>query len=277
MARPSPGSMPGWRASSCSARRFRHFAGTDWPAKSVRFRHRNFRTLRVTPAQAGVQRCESPCAREGSFCSADASRLDSREWWRWCVRSRANRQAPDTEKASPEGWRGLLFACRGDRQGRSIRQRGRGEALLAMPVVRLATAGRRPAGAGTRERKRSSGTAKSIVLGGAGTNAECSTELCNVLRQAGTMHACGTKKKAPPLRVEPKVETSVGTGFEGGGTVARQNGSGLREEEQPDPGPSKATWEEEELRCIDKRTIGLSTVFSNHIPGMAAMHLPQSK
>jgi len=60
------------------------------------------------------------------------------------------------------------------------------------------------------------------------------------------------KKKAPPVKVEPIGRNLSVAGFEGGGTVARWDGSGLREEEQPDPGVDESNREEEELRCIDR-------------------------
>ncbi len=54
------------------------------------------------------------------------------------------------------------------------------------------------------------------------------------------------------MKVEPIGRNLSVAGFEGGGTVARWDGSGLREEEQPDPGVDESNREEEELRCIDR-------------------------
>jgi hypothetical protein len=85
------------------------------------------------------------------------------------------------------------------------------------------------------------------------------------------------EKKGSTARVEPKVETSVEAGFEGGGTVARQGGSGLREEEQPDPGVEQGNMGGGELRCIDTQNMGRPTAFGNHVSGMAAMHLPHGR
>ena len=53
------------------------------------------------------------------------------------------------------------------------------------------------------------------------------------------------KKKGSTARVEPKGRNLSMDGLRGRRNRRPSDGSGLREEEQPDPGSSRATWEEE--------------------------------
>jgi len=79
------------------------------------------------------------------------------------------------------------------------------------------------------------------------------------------------------MKVEPIGRNLSIAGFEGGGTVARWDGSGLREEEQPDPMSMKATGRRRSCVASTGANMRRPGDFSNHLTGMAAMLLMHVK
>ncbi len=168
------------------------------------------------------------------------------------------------------GWRGLVVACReGDRR-----------LTFARPMLCIGNAGVpvsalalwRPFGTGLRgegcTRYRRNYRPRASVTQTA--NAHVSHAM-----RSGALARCMLAKKRLHQKGGAIGRNLSRTGFEGGGTVARQKWVRVEGGGTTGPGSSKATWEEESCVASTGGNMRLSAPFSNHMSGMAAMHLMQ--